>query len=252
MTQAIDLLNRLVSGQGYSCVRKDELGLAAGHHYLKRLFEHFSFDFVFDVGANNGQYARLLRKEIGFGGHILSVEPIPDIVRKLTEKSRHDPHWSIHEAALDSTPGSADFNIMVGHEFSSLMAPSGQFDGKFHGQQKIKETIRVKVETLDDLFRSQEAAFEFRKPFIKLDTQGTELRVLDAAGYALERIPAIQLEVSFQVIYEGAPDISESIRFMADHGFSLSGLFANNRGHFPRLIEMDAVFIKSSLLGELS
>lgn len=251
MTQSIELINRLVSGRGYSCVRKDELGLAAGHHYLKRLFEHFSFDFVFDVGANNGQYAHLIRKDIGFNGHILSVEPIPDIARKLVERSRNDPHWSVHEAALDATPGSADFNIMVGHEFSSLMAPSGEFDGKFHGQQKIKETIRVNVETLDDLFRSQESEFEFKKPFIKLDTQGTELRVLDAAGHALAKIPAIQIEVSFQVIYEGAPDISESIRFMADRGFSLSGLFANNRGHFPRLIEMDAVFIKSSLLGEL-
>lgn len=252
MNKSLNLVNRLVSKQGYCLLHQDELGLAAGHHYLKRLFQHFSFDFVFDVGANNGQYAGLLRHGIGYQGHILSVEPIPEIVQKLITKSHQDPHWSIYEGALDSTPGIANFHIMVGHEFSSLMAPSEQFDGKFHGQQKIKETIHVKVETLNDLFRSQEAAFNFKKPFIKLDTQGTELRVLSNATYALEKTPAIQLEVSFQMIYEGAPDISESIQFMAEHGFVLSGLFANNKGHFPRLIEMDAVFIKASLLDEFS
>jgi len=34
--------------------------------HLRRFFEHFDVDAVFDVGANEGQYATQLREEIGF------------------------------------------------------------------------------------------------------------------------------------------------------------------------------------------
>src|SRR5690349_18103875 len=40
--------------------------------HLKRLLSHLEIDCVFDVGANVGQYATMLRKHAGYKGRIIS------------------------------------------------------------------------------------------------------------------------------------------------------------------------------------
>ena len=39
---------------------------------LRQVFGVFSIDCVFDVGANMGQYALMLRKKVGYRGLIIS------------------------------------------------------------------------------------------------------------------------------------------------------------------------------------
>ena len=38
---------------------------------LKKFFDYFKVDLVFDVGANVGQYATMLRTKVGFQGKII-------------------------------------------------------------------------------------------------------------------------------------------------------------------------------------
>ena len=56
--------------------------------HLKRVLERFSVDCVFDVGANDGQYATQLRKKVGYKGLIISFEPIPESAQIIREKSK--------------------------------------------------------------------------------------------------------------------------------------------------------------------
>ena len=80
---------------------------------------------------------------------------------------------------------------------------------------------------------------------LKIDTQGTERRVLDGARGVLPRIAAVQMELSVVPVYDGEPSYLDSIRHMAELGF-VPALFIT--GYFnrrtARLIGMDGVFVR--------
>ena len=59
--------------------------------HRRRLFEHFAIDCVFDIGANAGQYATMLRTRVGYRGHIVSYEPIPELAAKIRAAAALDP-----------------------------------------------------------------------------------------------------------------------------------------------------------------
>ena len=54
-------------------VRKGKVALIFEEVHLQRFFEHYKIDCVFDVGANEGQYATMLRERVGYHGHIISI-----------------------------------------------------------------------------------------------------------------------------------------------------------------------------------
>lgn len=243
-----DSLDRLVRRRGVRLVREPSLGLIAGDVYLSRLMREFAFDFVFDVGANAGQYASKLRTDVGYSGHILSIEPIPELIACLQATFAGDREWSCMACALDHAETVAEFNVMEGSQFSSLLPAKADFAGSFKGMTRIARRIQVPVRRFDTVFRETQQQHRFSKPFLKLDTQGTELRILEGAMDVLPQIPAIELEISFATIYDNAPDFHQVFQFMAAAGYELSGLFPNNYGHFPRLMEMDAVFVRGELM----
>ncbi|MFY7886822.1 MAG: FkbM family methyltransferase, partial [Dolichospermum sp.] len=61
---------------------------------MQRLLAYHNIDLVFDVGANIGQYAKLLR-ELGYSGRIVSFEPLSSAYSQLKAVSEKDPLWEI-------------------------------------------------------------------------------------------------------------------------------------------------------------
>jgi FkbM family methyltransferase len=224
------------------------LGIAYGEHTLRRLFAMLDVDMVFDVGGNVGQYGLQLRDRVGYRGPILSFEPIPHAAVQLRALAQADGRWLVSTCAIDDRRGRARFNVMVGSQFSSLMVPSKQFEGRFDGQHAIQNVIDVEVITLGDAVR---AVPGFTRGLLKLDTQGNELRILHGGVESLTPFSAIQLEVGFQALYEGADNFREALDSLEGWGYRLCALFPNNEGHFPHLLEMDAVFLRKELFPQL-
>jgi len=56
--------------------------------HLKRVFSRFDVDCVFDIGANAGQYAEMLRRRADYRGEILSYEPNPDVDKTLRRNQK--------------------------------------------------------------------------------------------------------------------------------------------------------------------
>lgn len=229
-------------------VKEKDLGIAHGEQTLRRLIALLSVDMVFDVGANAGQYGLQLRRKVGYHGPLVSYEPMPHAAQKVRALARMDKLWEVNELAIDRIPGKAQFHVMAGDQFSSLLKPSKQFEGRFHGQHTIQATIEVDVITLGDAVRK---VAPFNKGLLKLDTQGTELRILQGGEGSLSKFPAIQMEVGFQSLYEGEASFGEIVDAMNSWGYGLSALFPNNQGHFPHLVEMDAIFLRKELFPEL-
>ena len=85
----------------------------------------------------------------------------------------------------------------------------------------------------------------FQRPFLKLDTQGFDLEIAKGAGSTLREFVGLQSEISFQPLYEGAPDYISALRFFEQSGFVISRLIPIHELHFPELVEMDVIMVRS-------
>ena len=215
---------------------------------LRRFLHAFTIDCVFDVGANRGQYATMLRKDAGFRGTILSFEPNPDIFAELAKRAAQDGKWHVFNMALSDFDGNASFNIMAADQFSSLKKPSGEQDAVFADRNKVTRTVDMQCRRLESLMPQLRAAHGFARPFLKMDTQGHDLSVCEGAGAVLAQMQGVQTELGIRPIYEGGTGYRAMIDWLAERGFVPSAFFANNKGHFPLLVEMDGIFVNQTLV----
>jgi FkbM family methyltransferase len=216
--------------------------------HLHRLFPRLGIDCVIDVGANAGQYCSFLREEVGYIGWIFSFEPNPSLARLLEDKSRHDPKWSVEGCALGGTPGRLKFNIMADSEFSSFLAPRHEEVMLFREKNRVQEQVEVDVKTLDMVVPKLQERYGVKGIYLKLDTQGFDLEVLRGASNSLNQINALQFEAAIRKIYDNMPRYDEVIKYCEHRGFIISGIFPNNQGHFPILVEFDCYLVRESVV----
>jgi FkbM family methyltransferase len=211
--------------------------------HLRQLVRHFGIDCIFDVGANAGQYATMLRRWVGFEGLIISFEPNPVVADKLEQAARKDPKWIVVRSALSSTSGSISFNVTNDTQFASIEAPIRNENSAIKDHLLLDTVIEVECRTLQSVFEEFKSRYGFQKPMLKMDTQGHDLAVFRSGIEVAPQFVAIQSEMSFVPFYEGVPLYEETFMEFAKAGFILSAIFQNNRGSFPVLREMDSVFI---------
>lgn len=215
---------------------------------LRRFIRHFSVDCVIDVGANAGQYATMLRQDVGFAGTILSFEPNPAVFTTLQKRAEGDPRWHCHNMALSDADGTAAFNIMAADQFSSLNAPDAGQDAIFESRNLVTRTVDVVTRRLETLWPELAARHGVSLPLLKMDTQGHDRSVCAGAGSALALMAGVQTELAVRPIYAGATGYRAMIDLMAEAGFAPNAFFANNKGHFPLLVEMDGLFVRTDLI----
>lgn len=215
---------------------------------LRRFLSGFSIDCVIDVGANRGQYAIMLRKDAGFFGTILSFEPNPDIFAELSRRAASDKKWHVFNLALSDFDGISSFNIMAADQFSSLKKPAKAQDAVFADRNRVTRTVDMQCRRLESLLPELRAAHAFARPFLKMDTQGHDRSVCEGAGVVLQEMMGVQTELGVRPIYEGGTGYRAMIDWLADRNFLPSAFFANNKGHFPLLVEMDGIFVNRALL----
>lgn len=211
---------------------------------LEKVFAHFAVDCVFDVGANYGQYATMLRRKVGYRGLLVSFEPIPAAAAALRDAARGDPLWIVEELALGASDGEATFNVMRSSQFSSLSTARHDETERFRDENVLQTAIRVRTETLATAYARLVAKHRFVRPFLKLDTQGFDVRVVQSGGEALRRFVGLQSELAVKKLYADSVDFREAIGIYESLGLELSAFVPNNEGHFPQLMEMDCIMVR--------
>lgn len=251
----MQLINRVKRGVaetakrfGYTVIPTWRLGTFAVSDHLARLFSLLQIDCVLDVGANRGQYRDLLRDGVGYKGLIVSFEPIPDHVSLLRRRAEADPRWVVEGYALGSSIGLVTLNVMKNTEYSSFRQPVPSEVAVVTKLNQVERQVEVAVKTLDSIFPELESRRRFKNVYLKLDTQGYDLEVIQGAKGILSRVLALQTEAAVKPIYEDVPDFVETIQTLDREGFELSGIFPNNEGHFPRLLEFDGILINRRCL----
>lgn len=212
--------------------------------FLQRLlFPRLSIDCVIDVGASRGEFGTLLRRT-GYGGPIVSFEPVQANYETLRARAAGYPPWTVHRYALAERDGSAEINITPKEDLNSFLTPSAHAFEVFGQWTEIIRREMVPVRRLDTLWDDLGLGAH-RQVYLKTDTQGYDDRVIAGAEGVLDRVPAIQTEVSFQALYEDEPTFQALYDRITSLGYALSGLFTVWRDEHLALTEMDAVFVRA-------
>jgi len=233
-----------------SRLRPITVGQMAAHwetDHLKRLLAYLAVDCVFDIGANEGQYANRLRSAMKFRGTILSFEPHPEMYFRLRAASADDPKWHVFPYALSDSPGTVQFNVTRSAQMGSLSTPTAAAQQVLPVHAQLVRTVDVEVRTLAEMYPALSAEHGFRRPFLKTDTQGFDVRVIRGVGDELHDFVGLQSELAVVRLYEEAPDYLSALRLYESLGFVLSALVPNNSGHFPRMLEVDCVMVRQDL-----
>jgi FkbM family methyltransferase len=205
------------------------------------LFSRLKIDFVVDVGANSGQFAKQCRDH-GYQGHILSFEPTSAAHASLLESATADPLWTVAERmALGATTGEADINIAA-NSFSSSILPMLDSHLSAAPYSAYLHSEKTPVRRLDDVLTTPPSAHNI---FLKLDVQGFESQVLAGAVQTLSRTLAVQLEMSLVPLYEGEILFQQMCSEMNRLGFDLWDLEPSFRDSATgRLLQVDGVFTR--------
>jgi len=209
------------------------------------LFNRLGINKVIDVGANVGHYGCDLRTQ-GFSGEIVSFEPLSSAYQTLEKTAKKYKNWKTKNNALGNECKKAIINISKNSESSSIqdMLKSHQDaapDSKYIGKEEVT------VITFDSIFK--EIFNENDKIFLKIDAQGFEKNIIDGAKENLNKISAIQMEMSLVPLYENELLVEQMIANMRIQGFiivSIEHVYSHPQTN--QTLQIDGVFIREDLL----
>ena len=231
---------------GYDIVPLREMKERDFALHLRELLARLHIDCVLDVGANAGQYRDFLRDKVFYDGPIVSFEPVGRHVEALRERARSDRNWHIEGYALGSSDGAMPINVMASDQFSSFLEPDHARVKDYAELNVPCHTETVTVRTLDVVLPPLQERIGFDRPYLKIDTQGFDIEVLRGATTSLPAVKALQTEASVIGIYKGMPQYMDTIRYLDERGFDITGLYPVSRDNALRLVEFDCVMINRS------
>jgi FkbM family methyltransferase len=212
---------------------------------LSELFACLQINYVIDVGANCGQYGDFLRR-IGYRGNIISFEPVTTSFQLLSERSENDNAWHGHNLALGSSNQTLDINIMSSSDFSSILPANSYGSSQFAKATTVVNTERVQVVRLDSMIDEITKGIKEPHIYLKMDTQGYDLQVLEGASGCLPLVLGLQSEIALKTICEGMPDYLTSLATLNALGFSSTSFIPVTRDEELRVVEFDCLMVRNS------
>jgi FkbM family methyltransferase len=244
------VLQRLLKQRGYSIYRDvprdlaNPLGveLAAHSALLRAVLERAGVNLVLDVGAHRGGYRDLLRAA-GYGGEIVSFEPVAASFAALERRAADDPAWRVHRLALGRHPGTAELNVARESNFTSFLEPNAFSVDRFGGSA-VDHHEEVEVARLDAVFANLTAHVPEPRVLLKTDTQGWDLEVIEGAAGVLDHVVALQAELSVRPIYEQATSWLDVMVRLGELGFRPAQLTSVGRDDALGLLELDCLLVR--------
>ncbi len=204
--------------------------------------ERLGVDFVFDVGAHRGGFGQDLRK-LGYGGRIVSFEPVSASFHALRDVAKDDANWTIVHAGLGKARDELEIHVSAADDSSSFLPGITAQMQKSAPQAKFVASEKVPVLPLDEVFAQHGAPG--RKVMLKIDTQGYELPVLEGAQGCMDQVLAVYVELSTVPLYEGQALLPEVCSWLYARGFRIVDLEPYMMdGSTLRLLQVNALFTR--------
>jgi FkbM family methyltransferase len=187
-----------------------------------------TIDTVYDVGAWRGDWSRVVRGSV-----------LPDsefVVFEANPAYKHD---------LENS-GFKNFNVVLsnpGREYVDFYNGTNTGDSYYKETTHVYDnqgTIRLPCTTIDKLVEEHNLPIP---NFIKLDTQGSELDILDGAKSIIDKVDLIYTELPFVCYNKGAPGLQDYIEYFKARKFVPMRICEVHHAD-SILIQMDIMFMK--------
>lgn len=194
---------------------------------------------VCDVGARGGWTSDFQQLSEHVPTRLVAAEPEPLEAQRLSERY---PSSIVLPYALGDVDDRAVLKLTRDLGCSSLLEPNQGLLALYPIRSWFEVERRIEI----DVRRYESLAEEYDCPaldYVKIDTQGYELQVLDGMGRYLTDVSCIELEGHLLPLYVGQASLADLCEFLFDYGFELITL--RQQGRFEgAAIEFNAFFIK--------
>lgn len=205
-----------------------------------RTLRNYEIRSVLDVGANEGQFAAMIRR-LCPEAQVFSFEPLPDVFQALQRQFAGDARVTPVNCGLSDHAGSATINRSSFTPSSSLLPMADLHRAEWPASAE-QTSVSVRLERLDDWATSSGLTLA-GDLLVKLDVQGHEDAVIRGGEATLRRARLAVIEVSFRELYQGQPLFDAIYRRMTDLGYVFRGCIEQ---HYSRrtdqILFADAIF----------
>ena len=200
---------------------------------LRAITNYFYPYRILDIGANVGQFHKECKATFN-DSYIFSIEASAECESSLQQITEN---YYIGLLAKDNT----DYTFYSRKNDPTCTGNSMYKElTQFYSDDQL-DIIKKKGIKLDDLFES-DSEFDL----IKIDTQGSELDIIEGGLNLCNKAKGILLEVSLTQYNENAPLYDDVISYMTSHGFIKTEILDEVRNHGSH--QQDILFINEKLI----
>ena len=187
---------------------------------IQKLKDDASFEprIIFDVGANIGQSAREFAKTWP-NAYVISFEPIFESFTRLSQLSQKFKNFRAERIAMSSASGQMTMLSRGTSQVNRILSPPSILAPP---QSEALET--VDCDTINNYCANRDIDFI---DFLKIDTEGHDLRVLSGSVGMLHerRIDYVSVEISLTPDNRRHIAFDLALNFMGQFGYRVFGFF---------------------------
>ena len=230
---------------------------------LKKIFKHFGYslskikksqnldeiikfrlqnnpcELLIDVGANQGDFSKNYLDNFK---ELFLFEPNKNLMNNLNARFEKEKKVKIFNIGIDKIKSSRKFYITndTGQTLSSMRTQT-ELMGQTLKNSKITKDVNVNFDRLDNIIPSK-----VKNIFLKTDTQGNELNVLESLGNFIDKTVFIKCEMPVLNLYNIDYSYWDILDFFKKNDF-IPVFFDNGiRNEKGKLIEFDVIFEKKN------
>ncbi len=207
----------------YSCITSKKIGIDVGACIGETIDDFKDYDLIY------------------------AIEPSPEEFNILKEKYKDDKRIIPIQCAISDKDGEEILNCYENGRFSSLLDfnKKGEFynfcEKNVESFDNLKDKVKVNTFRLDTLIDKYNID---HIDYLKVDTQGTDLKIVQSLGKYLEKVNTIQMEVQLKQLYQGSSTKEAVTKYMNDNNFKLIN---TTYGEISKEYEQDFIFKNSKL-----
>ena len=235
ISRLIRILKSLLSNSQISDHRFQNKNQVTNSNIILYLLKKKNFlpNFIVDVGCGYGEWTKKLLKIFPSSSYFL-FDADKNNNNKLNELKKKNKKINYKICLLS--------NDIKSYKFYNMGYGSSIFEEQTTHERKVEEILSTKL--IDELPKN---LIDFNNNLIKLDVQGSELKVLDGLENFIKFFEVIIMEVSLHGYNKNSPLFDEVINYMTNKNFRLYDIFDSKRlgKNKSFLLQFDCMFVRS-------